>query len=402
MKLALSDRSKVISALGFVQIFAWGSTYYLLAVLSEPIRHDTGWSRTAITAGISVGLLASGLVSMRIGRLIQTYGGRPVLAGAMVLIAAGLVLMALAANVAVFLLAWVVIGVGMGAGLYDAAFSTLGRIYGKDARRAITTLTLWGGFASTVCWPISAYVVGLIGWRGTCLGYAGFHLMVTLPLCLTILPRQPRSVVERTTDASERRSAPLRDPQFWLLATAGTTLSFVAAVWSVLLITIMKTWGVGASEAVALGMLIGPAQVGARVVEMAFGGRHHPVWTMLAATCLVGAGFLGMLLHLPASLALIAYGAGNGIWSIARGAMPLSLFDPKDYPSIMGRLATPSLLAAAAAPSIGAAFLDAFGGEKTLLALAAASLIPVACALILLKLRPKPPAQACRQTFTAE
>ena len=402
MRLTLSDRSKVISALGIVQIFAWGSTYYLLAVLSGPIQADTGWLPTWITAGISVGLLASGLVSMRIGRLIQTYGGRPVLAAAMALIAAGLVLMAAAPNVGVFLLAWVVIGVGMGAGLYDAAFSTLGRIYGKDARRTITTLTLWGGFASTICWPISAYVVSVVGWRGTCLGYAAFHLMVTLPLCLTILPRQPRLMMEHSTDPGDHHPAPLRDPQFWLLATAGTTLSFVAAVWSVLLISIMKTWGVAASEAVALGMLIGPAQVGARMVEMALGGRHHPVWTMLAATCLVGAGFLGMLLHLPASLALIAYGAGNGIWSIARGAMPLSLFDPKDYPSIMGKLAMPSLLAAAAAPSIGAAFLEAFGGEMTLIALAAASLIPVLCAMILLKLRTKPSDQACRQTFTAE
>ena len=150
MTRLLKERTRVVSALGIVQIFAWGSTYYLLAVLMEPILRDTGWPRSSVTLGISVGLLSAGLVAMRVGRLIQTHGGRPVIAAATVLMATGLGLLAAAPNVAVFLLAWAVIGTGMGAGLYDAAFSTLGRIYGTDARRAITALTLWGGFASTV------------------------------------------------------------------------------------------------------------------------------------------------------------------------------------------------------------------------------------------------------------
>ena len=386
MKSILSDRMQVITALGIVQIFAWGSTYYLLAVLTEPILADTGWPTTAITAGISLGLLASGLVAMRIGRLIQTHGGRPVLAGAMLLIAAGLALLAAAPNVAVYLLAWVVIGVGMGAGLYDAAFSTLGRLYGTDARRAITTLTLWGGFASTVCWPISAYAVETLGWRGTCIAYAAFHLLVTLPLCLFVLPRQQPLVPESEQTLPVPEPNVLRDPRFWLMAVAGTTLSVVATVWSVHLISILQSQGVSLVAAVGLGMLIGPAQVGARVVEMASGGRHHPIWTMLAATVLVAIGFLGLLAQMPASAALIAYGAGNGIWSIARGALPLALFGAKEYPSIMGRLATPSLLASAAAPSVGAILLNSFGGQATLAVLSAAALLPIVCALTLFRI----------------
>lgn len=382
-------RRWVISALGIVQIFAWGSTYYLLAVLTDPILRDTGWSRTAVTGGISIGLLASGVVAMRIGRLIQTHGGRPVLAGAMVLIAAGLVLLAVAQNVVVYFLAWTVIGVGMGAGLYDAAFSTLGRLYGVDARQAIGALTLWGGFASTICWPISAFAVETIGWRGTCLAYAALHLFVTLPLCLCVLPRQTRIVPPLAAARGPESSNPLRDPRFLLLALAGTMMSVVMAVWSVHLIAILGSQGVALATAVALGMLIGPAQVGARVIEMAFGGRHHPIWTMLTATVLVGLGFLGLRFQMPASAALIAYGAGNGIWSIARGAMPLALFGAQDYPDIMGKLATPTLLASAAAPSLGAALLSKLGGEATLTALALAALIPVFCALALLTLRRK-------------
>ena len=399
--MILSDRTRVISALGVVQVFAWGSTYYLLTVLIEPILRDTGWPRAVITAGISVALLASGLVSVPVGRLIQSRGGRPVLAGAMVLMAEGLALMAAAPNVAVFLLAWVVTGIGMAGGLYDASFSTLGRLYGSSARRAITVLTLWGGFASAVCWPISAWAVDALGWRGTCLLYAAFHLVVSLPLCLT-LPREGRKV-EATMPASPLvRPAPTRDPRFWLLAAIGTVKSFTNATWSVLLVSILLTRGVGTAEAVALGALIGPAQVGGRVVEMAFGGRYHPVWTTVAATWLVGLGFLGLLLGMPASIALIAYGAGNGVWSIAQGAMPLALFGPQDYPSIMGKLAMPAMLAAAAAPAIGGVLLGAFGGETVLRMLTLISVIPIICALALLALRKEPVAQDRRQAILVE
>lgn len=377
----LTARARVISALGVVQIFAWGSTYYLLTVLTDPILRDTGWSRTAVTGGVSLGLLASGLVSMHIGRLIQNRGGRSVLAAAMVLIATGLAVIAAAPTVLVYLVGWLIIGVGMGGGLYDAAFSTLGRLYGADARRAITTLTLWGGFASTVCWPISAGLVETFGWRATCLAFAALHIAVTLPLCLYALPREGRAKPAAVRNRSSG-AVPMIDPRFWLLAVAGTTLSVVATVWSVHLVTILQAQGVTLAAAVGLGMLIGPAQVGARVVEMASGGRHHPVWTMLAATLLILAGFVGLMLVVPVP-ALIAYGAGNGIWSIARGAMPLSLFGASDYPRIMGRLATPSLIASAAAPSIGAILIDRFGAQGTLAILTTLVLIPVAAAAIL-------------------
>jgi len=402
MTRALSDRTKVISTLGVVQVFAWGSTYYLLTVLIEPILRDTGWPRGAITAGISVALLASGAVAMRVGRLIQVHGGRPVLAGAMTLMAAGLALMAAAPNVPIFLSAWAVVGVGMGAGLYDAAFSTLGRLYGSSARRAITVLTLWGGFASTVCWPISAWLVEVVGWRGTCAIYAAFHLLVTLPLCLALLPREARNLAALIPEAVSGRPIPTRDARFWLLAAIGTVKSFTNATWSVLLVSILLTRGVTTAEAVVLGALIGPAQVGGRVVEMALGGRYHPVWTTVAATWLVGLGFLGLTLDIPTAVALIAYGAGNGVWSIAQGAMPLAMFGPPDYPSIMGKLATPALLAAAAAPVIGGVLLDAFGGEKVLLALTLVSVVPIVCAVALLRLRRGPTGQACHQTLMTD
>jgi MFS family permease len=178
----------VIATLGITQILAWGSSFYLPAVLAQPIAADTGWSLGWVVGGLSVGLLAAGLVAPRIGRTIDIKGGRPVLVASSILLAAGLATLALAHSLPVYLMAWLVMGLGMGSGLYDAGFATLGRLYGKDARRAITTLTLWGGFARTVCWPLSAWLVEHFGWRGACAAYAAIHVLVSLPLHAFVVP----------------------------------------------------------------------------------------------------------------------------------------------------------------------------------------------------------------------
>lgn len=185
----------VISALGVIQILAWGSSYYLPAVLAEPIARETGWPLAWIVGGLSVGLLVAAAVSPRVGTAIQRRGGRPVLALAALLLAFGLITLGLAPALPVFLAGWLVIGLGMGCGLYDPAYATLGRLYGAEARPAITALTLLGGFASTICWPLSAFLVAQVGWRGTCLTYAALHLTVTLPLALWAIPEIGRAHV---------------------------------------------------------------------------------------------------------------------------------------------------------------------------------------------------------------
>ena len=187
------NRVAVITALGLTQILAWGSSYYLLAVLAPVVAADTGWPLPWIVGGLSLGLMAAGFISPRVGRTIDERGGRPVLATSALLFAAGLCGLAAAPSLPLYLAAWIVLGLAMGAGLYDAAFATLGRLYGQGARQAITTLTLFGGFASTACWPLSAFLVSSLGWRGACLVYAGLHLAVALPLYLVTLPRVART-----------------------------------------------------------------------------------------------------------------------------------------------------------------------------------------------------------------
>ncbi len=193
-----SRRFVVIASIGVGQILVWGSSYYLLAVLAGPIARDTGWPEAWIIGAFSLGLLTSGLVSPRVGHLIERFGGRPVLAASAVLLAIGLLMQAIAPNLPVFVAAWLVIGLAMGAGLYDPAFATLGRLYGEHARSAITHLTLFGGFASTVCWPLSALFVEQFGWRGASAAYAAISVIVVLPLYLLGVPREERKGRSRT------------------------------------------------------------------------------------------------------------------------------------------------------------------------------------------------------------
>ena len=382
--MTLPARTRTVSALGVIEIFAWGSTYYLMAVLAGPIAADTGWSVGMLSAGVSGGLLVAGFAAPTVGRRVQITGGRRVLAAGMALIATGLVLLGSARSLPVYFAAWAILGLGMSAGLYDAAFSTLGRLFGRDARAAITQLTLWGGFASTVCWPISAWLVEIVGWRGTCFAYAALHLTVTLPISLCLLPRRPPAEEKAQSTGAMLPDLPgLLDLRFLCIVAAGVSLSMLATIWSIHLIRILTAEGYALATAIALGTLIGPAQVGARVLEMLGRGRHHPIWTMGSAVGLVLLGFLGLQLGAPASAALVAYGAGNGLWSIARGALPLTLFGSDRYAQTMGRLAMPMLFAAAAAPMIGAFLIEAFGADGTLAILSAMAAVPCVAALVL-------------------
>lgn len=358
----------VIAALGVVQILTWGSSFYLLTVLAGPIAGDTGWPLPWIMGSLSLGLLVAGLVSPKVGALVDARGGRPVLAGGCALLASGLAVLALAPGPLVFALGWCIAGAGMAASLYDAAFATLGRLYGAGARRAITLLTLWGGFASTVCWPISAFLDAHLGWRSTCLVYAGLHVGVSIPLVLAFVPAlAPREGAGGTARTGPVALAGRERIAFLLMAGIVTLVGTIASAMSVQVLALLQARGLSLAEAVAAGALIGPSQVFARIIEQVSGGRHHPLWTMSWAVALVGLGLILLAAGFPiVAIALVAYGAGNGIFSIAKGTVPLAVLGAERYPVLAGRLARPALLAQAFAP-IGAAYLLSVSGSAAVL-----------------------------------
>jgi MFS family permease len=382
--------AKVVTCLGVAQIFAWGTSFYFPAVLAAPIVADTGWPLGGVVGGVSVGLLVGGLVSPRVGRTIERHGGRPVLILSSLLFAAGLGGIALAPNLPVYLLAWAVVGLGMGTGLYDAAFAALGTIYGKAARAPITNLTLFGGFASTVCWPLGAALVDAYGWRTTSLVYAAIHLAIALPMQLIAVPRRASSTAVNAVDeigvnASEHANEEQRSElttgqrrQFALLALVLTISSAVGAIVVVHLLIFLQSRGLAFATAVTLGTLFGPSQVGARIVESLFGRHYHPVWTMIGSCGLMAVGLLLLLVDLPiVAVAILLYGGGYGIMWIARGTLPLALFGPERYASLMGRLALPALVAQALAPSVGAVLVENVGPTATVAVLAAFAVLNV-------------------------
>lgn len=363
----------VIPVLGITQILAWGSSYYLLAVLAQPIASDTGWPLAWVVGGLSLGLLVAGIVSPRVGDSIQRLGGRLVLATSAVFLALGLAGLALSPNLPFYIVSWLVLGIGMGAGLYDAAFATLGRLYGQRARTAIASLTLFGGFASTVCWPLSALFVAEFGWRHACLIYAAIHIAVLLPLYVFALPTEPKRrlgvglVPARHAGATAAPAKATSKLVFGLVALVITISSMISAMLSVHLLTILQAREIALAAAVALGAIVGPSQVGARTIEMLISRFHHPIWTKFASTVFVAIGVGLLWIGFPIiAAALIFYGAGIGIESIARGTLPLAVFGEDRYASIMGRIAMPSLIMQAASPSLGALLIGVYGAHAAL------------------------------------
>lgn len=365
------DRRVVVTALGIAQILAWGTSFYFPAVFAEPILQETGWSLGWIVGGVSIGLLVAGLISPQVGRIIDRHGGRPVLLASSLFYAAGLIGIGIAPTLPVYLAAWGLIGLGMGTGLYDAVFAALGRIYGSEARQPITNLTLFGGFASTVCWPLSAFMIEHAGWRAACLLYAALHLFVALPLQMAVI----RGTPAHDAKAANRKDRPADvgriDNESVIFGLLAVVLSIAAGIGSIVvvhLLIFLQARGVDFAVAASLGTLFGPAQVGARVVERLFGNRYHPIWTMVACCTLMAIGLLLLSANIHALLLLIIllYGAGYGISWVGRGTLPLALFGPLRFPRLMGKLAFPSLIVQALAPSAGALLMEASGANATI------------------------------------
>ncbi len=370
---AAPNRLRLVSALGITQIFAWGSTFYLPAVLASPIARDTGWSLSAVVGGLSWGMLVAGLCSPIAGRLLDRHGGRVVLAFSSLMLSVGLLVMSTASSLWVYYLAWSILGLGMATGLYDSAFATLGTLLGARARGAITGLTLIGGFASTAAWPAMAALESWCGWRETCWVLAAVHAVIGLPIHWLAVPKP----VDAARDAPKQRQGGLALDRstrqlFWLVAGLLTVIAFVMASLSVHLLASLQQLGIPTVTVLAIGMVIGPAQVVARVLEFSLARHLHPTWSARVGVLI---SLLGICLLIPGTpwLAFVAaalYGAGVGILTIARGTLPLVLFGAEGYGARMGVLARPMLLAQAAGPFAVAFVLSGQGAPVMLVLMA--------------------------------
>jgi MFS family permease len=364
---AVSDRrSVVVSALGITQTLAWGSTYYLPAVFADRISGALDLPRVWFFGVFSAALLLSGLLGPLAGRTIDRYGGRDVLAASNLAFAAGLVVLSLASGPIGLVAAWAILGVGMGIGLYEAAFATVADLYGRDARNAITGITLFGGFASTIAWPASTLFIDAFGWRGACLAWAALHLLVGLPMNRLLVPRTaPR------TSGIDHAEAPASGVPWTMIVLASVfgACWFVSTSMAAHLPRLLQAMGSSQAVAIAAASLVGPAQVGARLVEFGLLRRLSPMISARLATGLhpVGAvmlAFFGPAMAIPF---VLLHGAGNGMLTIARGTLPLALFGPTGYGLRTGILSAPARILQGGAPVLFGLVLDRGGPLYALL-----------------------------------
>lgn len=378
----------IIIALGTTQTLAWASSYYLPAILADSIGRDLGVSSNWIFAAFSASQVISAVLAPRIGRQIDLVGGRSVLSMSNLLLAAGLVLLGFTTSIPMLVMAWLVLGVGMSAGLYDAAFAALGRIYGDAARRSITGITLIAGFASTVGWPLSAWGLETIGWRNTCFAWAAAHILLGLPLNLLVLPAVKGA--KAAVAAAVKPHIPI-DRTMIVLAFVFAAAWTVTGAMAAHLPRLMEAAGATTAQAVFAGALIGPSQVAARIFEASFLSRYHPlVSTRLACiTHPIGAAILAFAGGGAASVFAVFHGSGNGILTIARGTLPLAIFGPDNYGYRLGIIGAPARMAQAVAPLLFGLLIDAMGA-RVLIVSSALSLSALLALFLLRKISPPP------------
>lgn len=356
----------LVLRLGTAQTLAWGSTYYLPALLARPMADGLGLPISQIWIAFTVALLASAVLGPFAGRAIDRWGGRPVLMGTSVLFAIGLASLSQVQGSTSLMLAWLLIGMAMGSGLYEAAFAALVRLHGTQARAAITGITLIAGFASTVGWPLTALLETEFGWRGACLGWAGLHLLVGLPLNASI-PRaaalpEPPQVVGADAPTALPHTPPPRHTA-WLLSYVFAATWFISTAMAAHLPQLLVASGATLASAVAIGALVGPAQVAGRMLEFGFLRRLHPLLSARAAALAHPVGVACWMVVGPVAGPAFAllHGAGNGILTIAKGTLPLVYFGPVGYGQRQGIMMAPSRVAQAFAPLLFGLCIERWG-----------------------------------------
>ena len=362
-----------ILALGITQIIAWGTTLYALGVLGKPIAEDTGWSQSLVFGGLTIGLLVSAAVSTLVGRGIDRRGGRAVMGLGSLLMAAGLVLLALVQSPAAYLLAWALLGLAMRMCLYDAAFAALVQVTPSRGRRAISYLTLFGGFASSVFWPIAHLLNAAYGWRMTLLIFAAINLLVCMPLNWLGLGRRESPTqaddVGISTPVSASGAPPLQGPaRTMAMLLFGAIVAASAIVFGAMaahLVPVLEASGLAVATAVWIASLKGVAQVAGRVWDLTLARKWHPIDVGRVSIAIMPLSFLVLMLggtHFLAALTFtLLFGISNGLVTIMRGAVPLALFGTHGYGEVLGILATPYLVLAALAPAAFALVVEVYG-----------------------------------------
>ena len=388
----------LLASLGIAQIVSWGTLFYAIGVLGRAMQSDLGVSSLFVFGSFTAGLLVSGALAPAAGRLVDARGGRLVLAGGSVLGTLAMAILAAAPNAAAMVVGWLVAGAAMAACLYDPAFATLSQHTGERYRRAVTLLTLYGGFASTVFWPLSQLLLDAWGWRATFAAYAAMNALLCLPIHLGFVPRRPHAMPQAPR-VDREAPRPVRDPRLPWINAAFAIATFVFGVVAVHMIGLLTAAGLSATQAVSLSMLVGPMQVAGRLVELRFARRVRAVGVGYAAFGLMLAAFAALFgvrgFGATAVVFVVAYGCGNGLLTIVRGTAPAELFGREGLGALLGHLSRYASFAKALAPGCWSALLAAgLTREASLAALIVVGLAGTASYVVAVRIVHSRPAAA--------
>ena len=360
-----SERVLTVGKLGTAVTIAYASTYYLLAILAKDMAHSLGLAASTVFLAFSVALLVSAALGPIAGRLVDHYGGRTVLASTSFIFAAGLSALSAAQGPVSLFAAWMLIGVAMSAGFYEAAFSTLVRLYGSSARSSITGITLIAGFASTIGWPLTSWLNIEFGWRGACLAWAAIHLLIAWPLNLLLPSISIARAASPDAPAASQVTMLAAPSTSWLLAFVFGVTWFISTAMAAHLPQLLQVNGVGLASAIAFASLVGPAQVAGRLLEYGLLRNVSPlVSARIASTAHAAGALIFLAMGVPAGVVFtVLHGAGNGVMTIANGTLPLLFFGPSGYGARQGKLMMPARFAQALAPFIFGLAIERFGAS---------------------------------------
>lgn len=375
-----------VNALGLTQITAWGTSYYCLGVLAKPIVAETGWAVSTVFLGFSIALLVMGFISTWVGKLIDRIGARWVMSIGTVVISAGLLWLSQVRDQTSYFIAWAVVGVGMRCALYDAAFAALVQVVPSRGRRAISYLTLYGAYASTIFWVIGHYLNQAYGWRDALIIFAAINLAICLPLnWLGLSRREPEAAAEKAAaSAGTSPDGPvlegrLRTVGIVLFALIMSLNGFVFGVVSLQLVPLLESAGLAAAAAVWVASLKGHGQFAGRLVEIFFGKNLKAMTVARIAIGVLPAALILLMLAQGSLVQLIVFtlllGASQGVITIVRGALPLALFGTKGYGAVLGLIATPILFVNAFSPTVFALIVDQIGWQASVYALLGSSIL---------------------------
>jgi MFS family permease len=384
MKTDSSIRIHFLTLLiGFSQIYAWATTYYIPAALVQVIAPEIHQSTLVIMGGFSWALFIGGICAPKIGAWIDLEGGRRPLALGSLLMGTGLLVLSQTHRLFIWYFGWTLVGLGMALGLFNAVFASIGRLLGQDAKKIIVRVTLISGFA-TLFWPLTTTLIQSIGWRNMMILYAIPHLMIWAPLFIynfpTLVPEHSK------LDINDQLVIPEKVKLVFLLLAAYAILrAIVGTTISVDILSMFQGIGLSVSVAAITASLIGPSQIVGRIIEMYFGQHFNPLHSSIFWTAVLPISIILLVIvgSSSASFFAIAYGMSNGVLTITMGVLPMVLFGSKGYATLLGKLALPVLIAQAATPILVAPILEHWSSIDLFIIAAVLGVLSFLCLTVL-------------------